>query len=584
MILRMALEGVEECSTGPGDLSGRVTPSPQRLVLSLLSAWCWLARRRLDVLFYVALLLVGTLEVLAAPHRIHRWAHDTFIFLDGGWRILNGQRPYVDFFTGLGPVTFQLVALGLKLSGGKAAGIDYGFATAAMLLGVWAWLVCKPRMERPAGFLVALFVALLTISPNAIGSRPDILTYASIYNRLAYALTLIVLVEAVCPLRAPDAGSHFAGGFSSGAACTFLFFVKPSFFLVAIVIAAGAFLFFDHRSPRRTLGILAGLATISLAMLAYLRFDVRAIWYSVSTVGTVRVQGQSGDPRMDIGLYPFFKHAFDRIEHLLALMFLALLVSLLPRRPRVHRYLDTWWPLAAAGAVCIVETLFLMTNGTQTSVPLLAVFALLLASEIYTWWQAAPTDDRHRHGLICGVGLIVALVLFLPDMAADFSSLAYSFGQSVAGRPLPGRFKSPPLRSLMTRATPADWDEPNSGKPYVDLINEGTDLLERSSAPAESVFALDYVNPFAYALQRIPPGGGGPYLGMFNSAHVPPVEWMVGRADLVMVPKQPAQPGLARMLDEIFGQFLRDRYRLAAESPSWLMYRRKTQASVAGVF
>jgi hypothetical protein len=220
-----------------------------------------------------------------------------------------------------------------------------------------------------------------------------------------------------------------------------------------------------------------------------------------------------------------------------------------------------------------------MTNGTQTSVPLLGVFALLLASQIYTWWQAAPSADRHRHGLICSIGLIFGLLLFLPDSVGDFSSLVYSFGQSVAGRPHPERFKSLALRSLITRETPADWEEPDSGKQYVDLINEGTDLLERSSAPGESVFALDYVNPFSYALQRIPAPGGGPYLGggIFNAARMPPMERMLGRAGLVMVPKQPAQLELARWLDEIFGQFLRERFSLAAESPSWQMYRRKTR-------
>ena len=575
----MALEDVERRSAGLGDLPGTVSPSPQGLVLGLFGVWCWLASRRLNILFYVVLLLIVTLEVWAAPHRIHRWAHDTWIFLDGGWRVLNGQRPYVDFFTGLGPVTFLLVALGLRISGGAAAGIDYGFATAALLSGVWAWRLSKPRIESPTAFLVAIFVALFVISPHAIGSRADMLTYASIYNRLAYALVAIVLVEAMCPFRARQAASGFAGGVSSGAACALLIFVKPSFFLVAILIAAGSFLFPDHRGLRRFLGMLAGLAAISLAMSAYLRFDIGAVWYSLKTVGAARVQSQSGDPRMDVGLFPFFKHAYDKIGNLAGLMFLALLVSLLPGRARLHRYFDPWWILAAAFAVCIVETLFLMTNGTQTSVPLVAVFALLLASRIYTWWQAASLDDRHRHGLICGIGLIFALVLFLPDMVGDFSSLLYSSALSVAGRQLPGRFNSPPLRSLMTRETPADWEEPDSGKSYVDLINDGIDLLERSSAPAESVFTLDYVNPFSYALQRTPAPGGAAYLGgsIFNPRHMPSMEWMLGRADLVMVPKQPAQPGLARWLDGIFGQFLRDRFSLAAESPSWQMYRRQVQ-------
>src|SRR5271170_4109624 len=37
--------------------------------------------------------------------------------LDGGWRVINGQIPHVDFYTPLGVVTHLIVALGMRLGG-----------------------------------------------------------------------------------------------------------------------------------------------------------------------------------------------------------------------------------------------------------------------------------------------------------------------------------------------------------------------------------------------------------------------------------------------------------------------------------
>src|ERR1039458_7597176 len=31
------------------------------------------------------------------------YSHDAFVFLDGGWRLLNGQIPHRDFYSDLGP-------------------------------------------------------------------------------------------------------------------------------------------------------------------------------------------------------------------------------------------------------------------------------------------------------------------------------------------------------------------------------------------------------------------------------------------------------------------------------------------------
>ena len=34
------------------------------------------------------------------------YSHDAFLLLDGAWRMLNGQRPYIDFFTNVGVLAY----------------------------------------------------------------------------------------------------------------------------------------------------------------------------------------------------------------------------------------------------------------------------------------------------------------------------------------------------------------------------------------------------------------------------------------------------------------------------------------------
>lgn len=91
MIIRTAGEEIATTSENP----------PDTIALALLLAF----------LSYHA--ITGFMPTVA-------YGHDIFVSLDGGWRILNGQRPHLDFFTALGPIWYLLTAAGLKLSGGKA--------------------------------------------------------------------------------------------------------------------------------------------------------------------------------------------------------------------------------------------------------------------------------------------------------------------------------------------------------------------------------------------------------------------------------------------------------------------------------
>ena len=569
----MLKDGLEPTGKATGAQANTLAPA-QRFLGGLLDGWDWLAARRLTLTFFAGLLLMGALVLIAAPHRSHRWAPDVFLFLDGGWRVYNGQRPYADFYTGLGPLTFQLVALGFRVGGATAAGIDYGFGIAAMGLGIWSWWLFRKRMERPAALALAWFVAVLVLAPHALGMRLDILTYASWYNRLGYALLAMVLVEALCAPLTPSARDEWEGGISSGAACLLMLFLKPSFFLIAALMLAASYLFQDLRSLRRTLGLAVGFAVPALAMMAYLRFDVGAIWYDFRTVAAARTNPINNEG-FGMGPLTVLKHAYDHAEEGAGLLLLGWMVTVLPRAQRTLRYLDGWWPLAVAAGALSADLALNTSNGVQFCLPLIGVTAVVLASVTYRWWRSAGPSERHEYRWLCGFSLVLAIMLFAPQALNDAAALMYSARQSKLGPPLPSHFQAAPLQRLLTRETPKDWDEPYDGKYLVDPTNDGAALLASASQPSESVIALTSINPFSFALQRKPAEGGSPYLGasFFNPGNMPPEKWMIGGADLVMIPKD--QNKAAAWLKQVFGDFVERNYALAAESDDWWLYRRK---------
>ena len=79
---------------------------------------------RLLIVFFagLALICVATAVIGAVPTR--RYGHDIFFFLGNGWRVINGQRPHLDFTSPWGPVSFLVSALGLTISRSVIESLD----------------------------------------------------------------------------------------------------------------------------------------------------------------------------------------------------------------------------------------------------------------------------------------------------------------------------------------------------------------------------------------------------------------------------------------------------------------------------
>jgi hypothetical protein len=517
----------------------------------------------------VAVLAVGAAAAFAGAVHTRIFGHDIFVFLDAGWRVLNGQRPEIDFNPSMGPLLALLAALGMKLAGNSPDGIGVMSGIVGSVTGCWAYALGRKRMAWMGAALAAVVVALIAAAPFPIGWEPNTLSHAMFYNRFGYALLGLVVLESFRP-----GAATLAGGISTGIVAAALLFQKPSYGLVALGFAAGSALL-GSSDRRRVLGIAAGLVGAVLAMMAYLRFDFGAVWSDLRMMSAARSAGLS---------FWNIRWAFLKgFAEFLPLGVLAALTSTLT---------SSLQPLAATALLWIGGALLLATNAQPSGFPLNAVLALILVERARATIKN-DTPSWPRFPQPAAIVILLGLICCLPIAVSNAAGLADALIESQRRVPeTVARFQSPILSRLILYDVPngTDSDVRSTGAVYVTYVNDGVDLIRRVSAPNETIFTLDLVNPFPYALMRRPARGSMPALSFnhtFTDGDKPSQAWLYGSADIVMVPKHPAsaEPD-ARALFRNYLPGIRNEMTLCAEDDWWELYRwpgdRRGCAEVSG--
>ncbi|MGO9242188.1 MAG: hypothetical protein ACLQBJ_15410 [Bryobacteraceae bacterium] len=528
-------------------------------------------RSRGGLFFFVALALIcGTAAFIGiVPTRV--FGHDNFFFLDNGWRIVNGLRPHLDFYSPWGPVTYLIVGLGMVLSNASPNAIGYGSAIVGLVTGLWAYGLGRDRLENALRIVFGLYLAVLATAPYSIGTGFVWSTHAMAYNRYGYALLGLVLLE--CLQRA-EGGEENAGelwgGISTGAAMGVALFLKISYFVMGTPIVALS-LVYRGLSRRRLGGLLLGFGVVAVALLAYLSFDIPRI------VQDMRIAA-GGRSRMiahnALGL---------KVKLAVQVPTLLILIGLCSYGSAAKKGKGRWiaeHELAIWGLVVFVADLVLLCSNMQMrGMPIVCAFAIIVASRMVAErgraGAAAPRSEKQRYIFV----LLLCGLLSLPQLCSDLAGLAYGAKQKADPSQAASlvRFTSPRLAPVILydyRFTP----QANGGV-YTAHINDGVELLKRYCGPQERVITFDMVNPFPYALGWRPARGGmaaSAYNNLFSDEPRPSDDEYFGDATAVMVPKEPAidryyYDGYYR----IYHPGLMERFRLVAESKSWWLYKRK---------
>ena len=558
---------MDELSSAPVPLAGSERASMAlRMFEFFLSIWHDSNERVVQrrVFFLGCLLTICGMAAFTGAVPTREYGHDIFTMLDNGWRIISGQRPHVDYTSAWGPVTFLITALGLKLSHYTVDGIGYGSAVFGLLIGLWSYGVSRGRMESSPRILLSLLLAALVVAPFPLGSSPLISSHAMVYNRYGYALLGLIMLEAFQPFGgARGKPGSWLGGISSGAAAALCLFLKASFFLISLLLL-GASLLLWSRTRQRLLGLAFGFVSVTLVFLAYLGFDIQAV------IGDLRMA--AGAKSQSLSAYGLIALAVFNSLHLLGVLLLALAGSLAVGAVS-PRWLD--FRLLFLGALTFtVDLLARFTSCQGDATPMAAVFALMVMNTITARQiklpDAAACVTRPYYAAMLSLGGL----LLLPQLTSDLGGIAYGVWKKARPYNLAQvtRFTEPRLAPLLLYdgATPG-----SNGTIYTTYVNDGAALLRRVSGPGETVITMDMTNPFSYALGRKPALGGiaaAAYGNTLSDTHRPSDDAYFGNADIAMVPKHPA---LDDGLYVSYEAALNKRFRLAAETGWWRLYRRK---------
>lgn len=533
------------------DLINSESPRTSRICLTLLLAF--------------VVLTAGLMVAMGATAQL-LYPADVPAMMDGGWRIMNGQIPHVDFFTPMGPVTFMIVAFGMWLGGACVSSIAYANAVLLVVLSLWAWAVSRTRMSAALSFLFSMYVGFMVAATSVYGHNFKGLGYSAMYNRYGVALTALVFLEALgSPRRQFGPWSYLVQGVSTGVALAITFFLKLNFFGVAFLgIMAGAILVPQH--PRRWIGLCAGTFVVSAVMLAYLRFDVAAFYHDMTMAAKLRGIG-------------FIRNAFGMVTDPAVFNSVFLLITLWCIAPVADGCYRPWMsPRCGQGLLVLflilVQALLSLTN-TQPPLPTLLPVASLLVLEAarraVSQRQTADPETLARGFPGWLATVLLALYFVASILVPDMESLPYSAFIRVVGprgATVTEKFSSQPMADMLA---PLDPD-------YIRIVNDGCALLRSHSKPSDRIVTMDLCNPFSYALQRVPPTGDAIYWNQqtfSRNVHLDP-ERVFRQAAIVMVPKKPIESRPERRPMDVYADFIDTHYTLGAESTFWRLYQRRS--------
>ena len=479
------------------------------------------------------------------------YSHDAFMLLDGAWRMLNGQRPHIDFYSHVGVLTFVPTLVGFWMTHGMPAAFGYGQALSGLLVGAWAYLLCRTRLNDVSTVLMCLAVTVITATPSALGFQPLVVVPAMTYNRCGYAIFALILAEALGEPKEDRKADDFWGGVSTGLALSFLFFLKITYFAFAVFFLA-IIVSLRPRTRRSWTGLLAGFSALSLSLCAYLGFNLMPMFSDLATVARSKH-------------LHFDWYTFDVILELggavavLSLMGAAVLVF--TNRPRSAKV------IAIGGlTVCSIGVMMIVGNYEQSGFPLAAFVAIIVADAVTS--RAQPL--RGSAQALQVFALLLSGVFVLVLLGTDAITMPYALAVRLIRAPRAIGLATPKLRTFV----PVDGDQP-----YANFVNDGLRLVSQYRKPGESIMSLDFTNPFSYGLGAKPAPGGTTVLQFnttFNARWRQTAESLFGSADLVAVPKPGAfsDTSLEYSIAPIYGTYLESHFKLIGKSRDWRLYRR----------
>jgi hypothetical protein len=367
-------------------------------------------------------------------------------------------------------------------------------------------------------------------------------------------------------LRAEREARGLGGAVSTGAALAILLFLKPNFFAVGAVVVVLSLFWTGRVEARRVVGLAAGFGAAAFLFLFYIRFALPAMISDLRMAAIARGEGLS--------IAHIAECFADDLPALIILLALAAIARVNDKietgvTSLIRRYRLPLLVLAIYSAAVLLRA----TNTQSGRLPPVELLALLLADSFLAskGWRVAAAA--------VAIGLTVSVI------PAGTDALALANGVRLKThyrRNAAYQVRSGNLAGLVVLDdyTLHPECEHQSGEVMAGSLNDALGLLQSQARPGDRVGAFDIYNPFPQALGTEPPRGGmaaAIYGFMFNSKVHPSADFFFGDANVIMYPRKSlGGPSYFHGLLTVYGNELERRYAVTAESPQWVMYRKRS--------
>ncbi len=547
-------------------------------------------------LAYVAALVFGYLAFFWTPVTTFTIiTHDSFIFFDASYRILNGETAHVDFPTVLGAATLYLPALGAWLADGYGGSIELASAPVALLAGLAMAHAGLGRLPTGATatlivvvFLVAVPAAIIglpalehRVSHTFIEGEPVVLaenlSHAMFYNRWGWAM-LVPMFTYLAPRvggTASDrdmARSWLADTLVMATLLTFLFYTKITFFAVG---CASALLYaWLNPQPWRTLAVGVGASLVAVLAIGLAGGFLGAYLQELWTVAQI-----SG----------------GKTNTLLVIVrqnLLPLLVAVLPLGAVALEKRFTWQDGVVCGFMMLMSLFIILQNAQLTNIVTLTALA---GYGLARYWSAGRS--------LLGRYLVVSAFL-ISTLAIIFDRSIIMVDQAIASRREEVREPAhwagiPAMKRVYIAEREGAFDRLQSAENDIELMEEfhlvnrigskeymrqgeymiglmsGMAELEAVMRPGDSVASLDMANPFPFLMNAR--SAHGSYITLDGDRTIsedlhPDPEVLFADTDHVMIPKVAMLQHTVELVNELYDGWLTENYEQRNETVYWVRY------------
>ncbi len=525
-----------------------------------------LSFRRSLALALAWILTAWALVALGGAAFVNNYVLDFGFAVSEAWRLQQGQVPYLDWRTPLGPLYYALLAGAATIAPTLPEAVIWaGFLGTLFFIAPVLHLL---RVGLPGGAALALALALWLM---AAGPRnPDGLlgdaSWLALYNGLCLPLLAAVLVATLFPAARPaptQAGRNLDGlafTVSLGVCTAALLLTKAPHGVFALAaIAAGIALRTDRRNLLLTGGALAGVLVCSL----FIAFPNAAKAHLAQLVETAR----ASDPVVRLLMKK--ELVFGLGATLLGASFVAVWLLEQYRKEDASLWPDVGALLTATGLAWSVAF------QDHPATPVMAVVPLLLA------WRAA-TSHRLPIGGTAGRfyrGAKATLLLLVPGLTLTWWTINGA--------------ASLPMAAVQARLTPPAWGDgmahadgwrlpadPERMRPQAEMtpaewqatLVAAANLLRTEGLANRRILVLDFANPLPWLLQAPPPRGTLAWMDPDRTLSVRdtlPLEAIVGDAEVLLSPKRPSHPRVLPVLSRHQGEALVATFPVVAETDLW---------------